>query len=230
MGPCPAIPPVLTAAPRAFLERPARRLGGVRRRRRHAAPGRRLVPTSSRDGRILLNCRTPAGAGRTNLQRDPRVALSVIDLAGPVPLGRRSTGRGRGHRRRRPLAGRHRRARPPLRRRTAPTRASHRHLPDASRGSRFLRPDRPASTTTSRTDAVAVAAPVKIGFLLWSQTDRWPALRDAAVAAERRRGCEPLDVGPPHGDLRAVGAPDPRGLVDRSPAGPRVTSARSGSG
>jgi len=30
-----------------------------------------------------------------------------------------------------------------------------------------------------------VAAPVKIGFLLWPQTDSWPTLRDAAVRAER---------------------------------------------
>jgi len=30
-----------------------------------------------------------------------------------------------------------------------------------------------------------VAAPVKIGFLLWPQTDSWPTLREAAVRAER---------------------------------------------
>ena len=32
---------------------------------------------------------------------------------------------------------------------------------------------------------MSVVAPVKIGFLLWPQTDSWPALRDAAVRAER---------------------------------------------
>jgi alkanesulfonate monooxygenase SsuD/methylene tetrahydromethanopterin reductase-like flavin-dependent oxidoreductase (luciferase family) len=32
---------------------------------------------------------------------------------------------------------------------------------------------------------MSVAAPVKIGFLLWPQTDSWPTLRDAAVRAER---------------------------------------------
>ena len=32
-----------------------------------------------------------------------------------------------------------------------------------------------------------VAAPVKIGFLLWPQTDSWPTLRDAAVRPARPR-------------------------------------------
>ena len=54
----------------------------------------------------------------------------------------------------------------------------------------------------------------KVGFLLWPQTTSWPEIRDAAALADRSGADVALDVGPPELDRRAVGRPDPRGLVD----------------
>ena len=54
--------------------------------------------------------------------------------------------------------------------------------------------------------------PVKFGLQLWSQHTDWPSFRDAALAAEAERLGLGLDVGPPAGDLRPVGAADLRGL------------------
>ena len=124
-------------------------------------------------------------------------------------------------RRRRARAGRHRRARPPLPPRGPERRArSPRSAP--SRGSRSSSGS-PASTTTWRTDPMA------------DGQDRVPALApDRLLAGHPRRRrprragrrVQPLDVGPPHLDRRAVGGTDPRGLVRSSPAGRRSPSGR----
>ena len=53
---------------------------------------------------------------------------------------------------------------------------------------------------------------MRFGLQLWSQQTTWPEFRDAALAAEDGRLGLGLDVGPPDGDLRAVGAAHLRGL------------------
>ena len=77
---------ILPDAVRAFLEQP--HVASVATTDddgppRQAVVWYRLEP----DGRILLNSRTPR-RWCANLVRDPRVAISVIDAADGVPLGR----------------------------------------------------------------------------------------------------------------------------------------------
>jgi PPOX class probable F420-dependent enzyme len=77
----PAPSPALSAAVRAFLDEP--HVASVATVDRDGTPRQavawyRLEP----DGRILLNSRTPR-RWCTNLQRDPRVSLSIVDGADP---------------------------------------------------------------------------------------------------------------------------------------------------
>ena len=69
--------------------------------------------------------------------------------------------------------------------------------------------DRPPSTMSSRSDVVPMT---RFGLQLWSQQTDWPGFRDSALAAEAAGLGLDLDVGPPDGHLRAVGAADLRGL------------------
>ena len=68
---------------------------------------------------------------------------------------------------------------------------------------------------------------VKIGFLLWPQTDSWPAIRDAAIRAEGAGAAslwtwDHLNsiVGPWEGPI-LEGWSDPLGLGAGHDAGPR---------
>ena len=167
---------------RAFLEQPARRLRRLDRRRRRAAPGGRLVPARP----TTAGSSSTRDAGRrwcANLKRDPRVALSVIDPADAVPLGRAdrasSTRSSTDVERARGTTSS---PSPTAIEPEAPPRPRSRRSA-ASRGSPSSSAS-PASTTTSRTDAWPSHAS-RSAFLLWPQTASWPALRDAAVRAER---------------------------------------------
>ena len=107
--------------------------------------------------------------------------------------------------------------------------------PQPGRVDRGLRPRGPAEAdgvAAGRRPRPAARTPevdrmdIRVGALLWPQTDSWPELRDAALRADRAGAGQPLDVGPPERDRRAVGAADPRGLDDpRRPAPPITTTA-----
>ena len=203
MGRCPPTSPSQTPCARSSSSRTS--LRRLHRRRRPAPPGGRLVRLEP-DGRVLAQLATPR-RWCDNLKRDPRVALSVIDAADAyrwVGL----TGRGgRGGRRRGAGAGRHRGPRPPLPAGGA-DRGVGRDVPLAAAG-HVPRPDhrRPRPPR---------------GLTVAIDQDRRPAVAaDRELAGDPRRGGprgppagdEPVDVGPPERDRRAVGGPDPRGLV-----------------
>ena len=69
---------------------------------------------------------------------------------------------------------------------------------------------------------------MRFGLQLWSQSTDWPAFRDAALAAEANGLGLDLDLGPPAGDLRSVGAAHLRGLDGHGRPGPSRRGVRLG--
>ena len=65
---------------------------------------------------------------------------------------------------------------------------------------------------------------LQFGDQLWAQATDWPEFRDARGRGRGGRLGLGLDVGPPAGDLRPVGAADLRGLDGARRRRPAVTA------
>ena len=178
MASMPTPDPILSAAVRAFLDAP------------HVASVATVDPDGARARPSSGTASSPtAGSCSTAARRAAGAEPHAATRASRSPSSTRADGyrwlgltgdRRGGRRRRRARPRRHRRARPPLPPR-GPERVARSPRSAASRGSRSSSGS-PASTTTWRTDPWPTS---KIGFLLWPQTDSWPAIRDAAVRAEQ---------------------------------------------